>query len=269
MKGSLSKLKSKLESSKVEYFLPLESDSGRHRIGLNAFIGKKVLLRHTGEINCISCGLKTKKSYSQGHCFHCSQKLASCDMCILKPETCHFDQGTCREPKWAQKHCMIPHFIYLSNTSGLKVGITRYSQIPTRWIDQGAVEALAVLKVRDRKTAGLIEVELAKHIADKTNWRALLKGNPESRDLKAAWEVLRPEVEELIQKYEAEVLDRDQQEIEFPVTQFPEKIKSYNLDKEPKIQDILQGIKGQYLIFENGVINMRKYGGYEIEFSTN
>ncbi len=165
-KGTLKKLKgANLEN--VQYHLPV----GDELVDLSPYIGKNITLTHTGNIFCSSCGKKTKKSYSQGHCFVCMKKLASCDMCIMKPETCHFDQGTCREPQWGEDNCMVDHFVYLSNTSSLKVGITRHTQIPTRWIDQGATQGLPILKVKSRLISGLIEVELAKHIADKTNWR--------------------------------------------------------------------------------------------------
>jgi hypothetical protein len=176
--GVLDKMRAILDET-THYFLPV----GDQQIALTPLIGQHISLVHTGNIFCRSCGKKTKKSYSQGHCFVCMKKLASCDMCIMKPETCHFDQGSCREPEWAQDNCMVDHFVYLSNTSSIKVGITRYTQIPTRWIDQGATQGLPIIKVKNRKLSGLIEVELAKHIADKTNWRTLLKGNGEPLDL--------------------------------------------------------------------------------------
>ncbi|GAL30720.1 hypothetical protein JCM19239_4459 [Vibrio variabilis] len=139
--GTLSKMRASLEST-VQYRLPV----GDEEVDLSPLIGKTISLNHTGNIFCASCGKKTKKSYSQGHCFVCMKKLASCDMCIMKPETCHYDEGTCREPEWGEANCMVDHFVYLSNTSSLKVGITRHTQIPTRWIDQGATQGLPILK---------------------------------------------------------------------------------------------------------------------------
>ena len=120
-----------------DYQLPI----GEDKLPLNDVIGKRLTLTYHDKITCSHCGRKTKKSYSQGYCYPCMQKLAQCDMCIMKPETCHYDQGTCREPEWGEQNCMIKHYVYLSNTSGLKVGITRHSQVPTRWIDQGATQA--------------------------------------------------------------------------------------------------------------------------------
>nr|WP_229817380.1 DUF2797 domain-containing protein [Thalassotalea profundi] len=256
----------------VNYQLPV----GDERLALNECIGKTVTLSFNGQINCCHCGRKTKKSYSQGFCFPCMQKLAQCDMCIMKPETCHFDKGTCREPEWGERNCMIPHYIYLANTSGLKVGITRHTQIPTRWIDQGATQALPIFKVSTRLQSGLVEVALAEFIADKTNWRAMLKGNAESINLKEKANELRPLIEGTLAKLNErfgntaiEVLNEEVVELHFPVSEFPQKVTSFNLDKTPTVSGILLGIKGQYLLFDTGVINIRKYGSYQISVSVN
>ncbi|MBQ4838384.1 DUF2797 domain-containing protein [Pseudoalteromonas luteoviolacea] len=269
MQGTLSKLKATL-TNPIQYQLPI----GDQLINLNDYFGQKVTLTFTGNIYCCSCGKKTKKSYSQGHCFVCMKKLASCDMCIMKPETCHYDQGTCREPEWGEANCMIPHYVYLANTSGLKVGITRHTQIPTRWIDQGATQALPIFKVQTRLQSGLVEVALANFIADKTNWRNMLKGiNPEL-DLKQSAQELIPQIQEkldeLAQLFGATAIERLDEEVvdlAFPVEDYPTKISSFNFDKDPSVTGILKGIKGQYLIFDNGVINIRKFTSYEVSFS--
>lgn len=267
MKGTLSKLKSSLVKP-IEYQLPV----GDQLIDLNPLIGKKLTLTHTGNIFCSNCEKKTKKSYSQGHCFVCMRKLASCDMCMMKPETCHHEQGTCREPQWGLENCMIPHTVYLANTSGLKVGITR--QVPTRWVDQGATQALPIFTVQTRQQSGLVEIALAEFISDKTNWRNMLKGNNEEIDLKVKAAELIPQIQakldELAQLYGATAitqLDEEVVELEFPVLEFPTKISSFNFDKNPEVSGVLKGIKGQYLIFDNGVINIRKFSSYEIEVS--
>ncbi|PAJ76034.1 hypothetical protein CJF42_02010 [Pseudoalteromonas sp. NBT06-2] len=267
MKGTLSKLKSSLVKP-IEYQLPV----GEQLLDLNPLIGQKLTLIHTGNIYCSNCNKKTKKSYSQGHCFVCMRKLASCDMCMMKPETCHHEQGTCREPQWGTKNCMIPHTVYLANTSGLKVGITR--QVPIRWIDQGATQALPIFTVQTRQQSGLVEIALAEFINDKTNWRNMLKGNNKEIDLKVAAAELIPQIQskldELAEIYGAtaiEKLDEDIVELTFPVSEFPTKINSLNFDKNPEVSGILKGIKGQYLIFDNGVINIRKFSSYEVEVS--
>ncbi|MGR6859892.1 DUF2797 domain-containing protein [Aliivibrio salmonicida] len=265
--GTLAKMRASLLDGAVQYRLPV----GEKEIELNALIGKTLTLTHTGNIFCCSCGKKTKKSYSQGHCFVCMKKLASCDMCIMKPETCHFAEGTCREPQWGEENCFVDHYVYLSNTSSIKVGITRHTQIPTRWIDQGATQGLPIAKVKNRLISGLVEIELAKLIADKTNWRTLLKGNNEPLALKEAALELLPQVEEAIAKIQAEhgddsveLLDESILDIAFPVNEFPIKIISHNFDKNPEVTGVLNGIKGQYLLFDTGVINIRKFGSYEV-----
>lgn len=269
VKGTLRKLTASLDGQ-VEYSLPV----GEHSVALNPIIGKPLSLHFTGNIYCCSCGKKTKKSYSQGHCFVCMRKLASCDMCIMKPETCHYEAGTCREPAWGEEHCMVDHYVYLSNTSSLKVGITRHTQIPTRWIDQGATQGLPIFRVKTRHISGLIEVALAEHIADKTNWRTLLKGDGEPLDLiqsaRQLIELVEPTIAEVREKYgndAVEVLEDTTTSIRYPVTKHPDKIVSHNFDKQPLVTGILQGIKGQYLIFDTGVINIRKFTAYEVEVS--
>ncbi len=268
MKGTISKLRSSL-SDVVEYHLPIGDES----ISLNPLIGQHIKFTHTGNIFCDACGTKTKKSYSQGHCFKCMKSLARCDMCIMKPETCHYEQGTCREPEWADKFCMTSHYVYLSNTSAVKVGITRGNQLPTRWIDQGATEALPIMKVKTRFISGLIEVEIAKFIADKTNWRKMLKGETIDVDLKAIAKTLldstseaQAEILERFGEDAIEILDEEATAIHYPVDMYPTKISSHNMDKNPEVEGILQGIKGQYLLLDTGVINMRKYTSYEIEW---
>lgn len=269
-KGNLRKMKTELADT-VNYQLVL----GEERVDLGEFMGKDLRMKHTGNIFCSNCGKKTKKSFSQGFCFPCMKKLASCDMCIMKPETCHYAQGTCREPQWGEENCMIDHYVYLANTSGLKVGITRHTQIPTRWMDQGATQALPIFRAKTRHISGLIEVALAQHIADKTNWRAILKGNADDIDLKTIAGQLIPKIAaELaeIQQQQGEdafsLLEEEVVSIQYPVEQFPSKISSFNFDKDPQVAGTLQGIKGQYLMFDTGVINIRKFGSYEVELDT-
>lgn len=253
----------------VQYQLPLDEQ----RIPLNDYIGKNIRLEYLGEIHCVECGRKTKKSYNQGFCYPCFQSLAKCDMCIMKPETCHYTEGTCREPEWGEEFCMQDHYVYLANSSGIKVGITRGTQIPTRWIDQGASEALAIFKVSNRLLSGKIEMVIKKHVSDRTDWRKMLKGSPEHIDLSArrdelikASEKELKEIEQQFGKSEIELLDEKQININFPVESYPEKVKSLNFDKTPEIEGVLLGIKGQYLILDCGVLNIRKFGGYNINF---
>ena len=140
----------------VTYQLPLDEQ----RLPLNGLLGESIRMTFTGEIHCIHCGRRSNKSFNQGYCYPCFSKLAQCDSCIVSPEKCHYFEGTCREPDWADSHCMVDHIVYLANSSGVKVGITRETQLPTRWIDQGAVQALPILRVKTRQQSGLVETAL-------------------------------------------------------------------------------------------------------------
>lgn len=257
--GNILKMKTNLESP-VKYELPI----GDELILMNDFIGKKIKLSFDGQINCISTGEKISKSYNQGYSFRASQKLAACDICIVKPELCHFADGTCREPEWGEANCFQPHIVYLSVSSHLKIGITRQSQVPTRWMDQGATYALPILRVNDRLTSGLIEKEISKTLSDKTNWRKMLQNDVDEINLEDAREGIFEEFADLLDDFDAEDLDEEVVQIDYPVIEYPEKIKSLGFDKMSEIEGTLNGIKGQYLILDCGVLNMRKHQGYFI-----
>lgn len=266
-----------LKAGTIEYTFVLKQD-GVALAGLpsvNEFLGKNLTMEFTGNINCIACHRALKKTFQQGYCFPCAKKLASCDMCILKPENCHFHLGTCREPNWGLSNCFVPHIVYLANSSGIKVGVTRETQVPHRWIDQGAIQALPIMRVQSRIQAGLLEVLIAKHVADKTNWRKMLQGGNDKIDLAAKrnelFFELSSSIQEIASKFkfgQFELLTSESvNEFNYPVLQYPQKISSLCFDKTPKISGTLQGIKGQYLIFDTGVINLRKYTGYEVSIS--
>lgn len=268
--GQMSKMETHLENDeKAQYQLSL----GEESMSMAGQIGHDITLRFMGQITCVNCGRNTKKSYSGGFCFPCSQKLAQCDLCFMKPETCHFEQGTCREPEWGEAVCMQDHIVYLANSSGLKVGITRVGQIPTRWIDQGATQAVPIFLVKTRYQSGLVEVMFKEHVSDRTDWRKMLRGQAETLDLAAERDRLLALCSDQITALKAvhgeesiRVLPAEPvQSIEYPVEQYPTKISSLNLDKTPEVKGVLQGIKGQYLILDTGVINCRKYNGYQVE----
>ncbi len=268
--GQMTKMKSEL-GDPVRYTLPL----GDHRVALNDRIGTPITLRFSGSIHCIHCQRAIKKSFNQGYCYPCFRSLAQCDLCIVKPELCHYDQGTCREPEWGETHCMQPHYLYLANSSGIKIGLTRHSQIPTRWIDQGAIQALPILKVASRFQAGLLEVVFKQHVSDQTQWQRMLKSEPEPVDLIARRDQLlalcEDQIEAIEQRFgpQSQTLLNDAEvvTIHYPVAHYPSTIKSLNFDKTAEISGQLEGIKGQYLIFDCGVLNIRKFGGYQIEIS--
>lgn len=269
MTGVLRKMPTTWVSGKpVHYRLPV----GDERLDLNALIGQRLRLEHSGNIYCLHCGEPTNKSFGQGYCYKHFMALAQNDSCIMSPEKCHYDAGTCREPAWGETNCMQTHYVYLSNASSLKVGITRGGQIPTRWIDQGATQALAIARVTTRQLAGFLEVAFKNHVADKTNWRNMLKGTAEKLDMAAErdrlFDLAKDELTDLVNAHGLTAVQLlthgDVFEFDFPVDRYPEKVSSFNFDKTPQVEGTLEGIKGQYLIFDNGVINIRRFGGYEV-----
>ena len=194
----------------VEYKFILD----RSEIDLPFRLGEEIEIEATGNIHCVSCGVKTPKSYSQGHCFKCFKTKAACDMCIMKPETCHYHLGTCREDSFAHEVCFQPHIVYLANSSALKVGITRLGQMPTRWLDQGATQALPIMQVGSRRLSGQLEIMFGSQVADKTDWRKLLKGEAEPLNLIEIRERL---IEEFAPKIQS-IRDEFSQNLEFNET---------------------------------------------------
>lgn len=254
-------------SDPVEYVLRVGDES----LALNALIGHPISLEFTGTIRCIHCDRSTRKSFGQGHCYPCFKRLAACDSCIVSPEKCHYHEGTCREPEWGESHCMTEHVVYLANSSGVKVGITRASQVPTRWVDQGAITAVPMLRVATRQLAGLVEVACKQHVADRTNWRTMLKGEAPPIDLEAEKRhllgLIQEELAALRQQHGDDAIREVTEEcvsLSYPVQVWPDKVKSHNLDKTPLVTGRLEGIKGQYLMLDTGVINIRKYTAYEV-----
>ncbi|MCD6202210.1 MAG: DUF2797 domain-containing protein [Bacteroidales bacterium] len=246
------------------YYLPLDEQE----IDLNDFIGHNIRITFRHEIHCIHCGRLIKKTYAQGYCYPCFISLPETDVCILRPELCQAHLGISRDMAWSKEHCLQDHFVYLALTSGLKVGVTRKTQVSTRWIDQGADQAIRIAKTPNRHLAGEIEVILKKYMNDKTNWRQMLKGsNPGNHNLVAEMEKALALLPESYRQY---FFEEDQiTHIRYPVLSWPEKIKTVSLDKQDRIEARLTGIKGQYLLFEDGeVLNIRKHGGYVITLST-
>lgn len=261
MKYSL--LLNKMESENtlpVSYFL-YSQDS---RILMNSFLGKEIHIAYQGIINCMHCNREIKKTFFQGYCYPCFSSLPQTDKSVVNPELCEAHNGVSRDMEWAKKNCLVDHYVYLSATSNIKVGVTRHTQIPTRWIDQGAEKAIKLAKTPYRQLAGLIEVELKQYLNDKTNWRKMLTQSiNNSVDLLEKKEEL---IEYLPEEYQYYIEDDDEvYAIEFPVQHYPEKVKSISLDKTNTYSGKLIGIKGQYLLFNDGhVFNVRKHGGYNV-----
>jgi hypothetical protein len=265
--GSLAKMRV-VHEEPVAYFLRdgwHAPDERADELPLNAMLGRALEIRFDGEIHCVACGRATGKTFSQGFCFPCSQSRAAADICMVKPELCHyFDEANpCREEDFARAKCFRPHLLYVSLTSGSKVGITRKANVPARWIDQGAVAAIPLAELPSRREVGLVEHELSQVFADRTHWMRMLKEARPEGDLAGMAERVLDELEEM----GVAELDEDarvEHVFRYPVLVYPRKVKSFNLDKASVAGGVLQGIKGQYLIFDTGVINVRKFSGYRV-----
>ena len=260
-KGNIIKMKTKL-MKKVKYTLSLGEDD----ILMNDLIGKEILFTWNGEIICIACGRNTNKSFAQGFCYPCFIKVPETSECILRPELCQAHEGIARDMEWADKHCLQDHCVYLAISSGLKVGVTRFEQILTRWIDQGAWKAIQLSKTPNRHIAGSIEVILKAYVSDRTQWQRMLKNQLiEGIDLLEEKNKMLNHLPDELKLYLSN--DNKITELNYPVNEYPQKVKSLSFDKIREIEGKLWGIKGQYLIFDDGtVLNIRKHTGYLINF---
>ena len=241
----------------IQYYLVFENSF----LNVNQLLDKNIEISFVG-FQCLNCG-KKKKIFRQGFCYDCFYSSAAVGDWIMKPElsTAHLGIAD-RDLVYEEKVQLQPHIVYLALSSEIKVGVTRKSQVPTRWIDQGANEAISIIEVPNRYLAGITEVALKNHYADKTNWRKMLTNDIESVDLVAERLKLQYLIPTEAQEYF--YLDKnDLYQMEYPVLQFPAKVKSLSLDKTPHFQGKLTGIKGQYLLFEDGtVFNIRGSEGY-------
>lgn len=254
--GSITKLSAAFQSPILYKF-----NIGNSSFELNNHIGKIITIEFSGKINCIECGAKIKKTFMQGFCYPCFIKSPKTSECIFKPHLCRAHKGKSRDMEWSKKYCLSEQYVYLSLTSNLKVGVTRFNQIPTRWIDQGAHHAIKFAKLPNRYLAGMIEIEISKYISDRTKWRSMLKGDYDEVNLISK----KNQISKLLPtKYQKYILnDNNIIDLAYPVSQKLNKIKSINIEKTPNVKGVLTGIKGQYLIIDNlYVLNIRKYTGY-------
>lgn len=260
-KFTLAKYKN-LEDKKLKHY---EYDEIHSEYNLNSLLDKKIKLTFNEEIRCVDCGRLTKKSFNQGSCYSCFLNLASNDMCILKPETCHYHSGTCREPGWGKENCFKKHTLYLANTSGVKVGITKENPITKRWVDQGAMFAIPVMEFENRRDSGLMEIEFGKFITDKTSWQGMISKDSDEKDLFKIRDSLLEKVNPEKLNIPFKMIENPEQiKIDYPIKSYPKKKVTLKPDKLHPIEDTLIGVKGQYLLFKNGVINIRSYGGYYV-----
>lgn len=256
--GVLKKMQTEL-ADQVQYYLLLGDDI----VHMNQLLDKKISLKFEG-YQCLNCG-KDKRIFRQGFCYDCFYESPMTGDWIMKPElsTAHLGQAD-RDLDFEKKVQLQNHIVYLANSSNVKVGVTRKTQIPTRWIDQGAHEAIPILETPNRYLAGVAEVALKGHISDKTNWRNMLMNKIKEVELTEIRSKLKEFLPDETQAYFLEHARKTS--INFPVLQYPGKVKSFNFKKETQYTGVLKGIKGQYLIFEdNTVFNVRNSSGYVVD----
>lgn len=260
--GVLTKMATEF-SKPIQYYLVFENDF----INMNQLLDKTITMQFI-KYQCLNCGLD-KPIYRQGFCKSCFFDVPQAADWVMRPELsmAHLDKED-RDLEYEKKVQLQPHIVYLANSSNVKVGVTRKSQVPTRWIDQGAHEAIEIVEVPNRYLAGITEVALKDHIGDKTNWRTMLKNDIIDKDLVVLRERLKQYIPDEARDYFIE--SNAETNLEFPVNRYPEKPKSLNIIKEHSYTGKLVGIKGQYLIFEDEtVFNIRGNEGLVITISIN
>lgn len=260
--GVLTKMQTE-NGSPIQYYLVFANDF----LHLNQLLDKKVSINFL-RYQCLNCGLQ-KKIYRQGYCYDCFYEIPQAADWVISPEKskAHLNIED-RDLEFEKRVQLQPHVVYLANSSSVKVGVTRKSQIPTRWIDQGAHEAIEIVEVPNRYLAGITEVALKDHVSDKTNWRSMLKNDVTDENL-VEW---RNRLKQFIPAEAAEYYLENNAEtnLQFPVLKYPEKPKSLNLEKNPFFEGVLKGIKGQYLLFEDQtVFNIRGNEGYVVSITVN
>ena len=253
-KGVLKKMITEM-GTPIRYFLNMENDF----LEMNQFLDQKIRMDFAGT-QCLSCGA-SKPIFRQGFCKNCFFEIPSAGDWVMRPELSKAHLGEeDRDLEYEKKVQLQPHWVYLALSSHLKVGVTRKSQISTRWIDQGAHQAVGILEVPNRYLAGVAEVSLKEHFSDKTNWRKMLQNDHGE----VSWEqAINQAIDGLSKDLEPYIIkDSQLTELKFPVLQYPEKVKSLNLEKENSYTGVLKGIKGQYLLFEDEtVFNVRSNEG--------
>ena len=266
--GNLRMMDKELVESQPQYKLPLyDILDPIDQIEMNDLIGQTIRIEYEGYYNSILSGEKMNKSFGEGLTYKEFMESPIASPSIMRPELSEIHNGIAlRDYEWEVKHHLQPHYVYIALTSNFKVGVTRTRNTPYRWIDQGATQAIILAEVPYRQLAGLIEVSLKNHISDKTAWQKMLKGASETDgDIIE----IRDEMANLVPVEYKSYLSSSKtvQVINYPVVQYPEKVKSLKLDREKLIEQKLVGIKGQYLIFEDGVMNVRSHSGARIKFS--
>ena len=260
--GVLTKMQTEF-GTPIQYFLVFDNDF----LNMNQLLNKTITINFIKH-QCLNCK-NDRPIYRQGFCKSCFFEIPQAADWIMRPElsTAHLDKED-RDLEYEKRMQLQPHIVYLANSSNVKVGVTRKSQVPTRWIDQGAHEAIEIVEVPNRYLAGITEVALKDHVSDKTNWRTMLKNEAKDEDLSEWRERLKTHIPEEAKSYFIE--NNTETNLEFPVLHYPEKPKSLNLSKTPQFTGKLAGVKGQYLIFDDDtVFNVRANEGTVVSITMN
>lgn len=180
----------------VHYYLDVENDF----LNLNQLLDRDIEISFEG-YQCLNCG-KAKKIFRQGFCYDCFYESAAVGDWIMKPELSKAHLGIeDRDLAFEKQVQLKPHVVYLALSSNVKVGVTRKTQVPTRWIDQGASKAIEIVEVPNRYLAGITEVALKEYVADKTSWQKMLKNEISEADLFEEREKLKSYIPEEAQPY--------------------------------------------------------------------
>ncbi|MBE98420.1 DUF2797 domain-containing protein [Flavobacterium coralii] len=259
--GVLTKMQTEA-GSPIQYYLVFENSF----LNVNQLLGRDVEINFMG-YSCLNCS-KKKKIYRMGYCYDCFYSIPAAGDWIMRPElsTAHLDVAD-RDLEYEKRVQLQPHVVYLACSSDLKVGVTRKTQVPVRWIDQGACSAMPLVEVPNRYLAGITEVALKQHLGDKINWKKMLLNQVTDFDLATKRQEMRTYLPHEVKEFFDSTPER-LYVLEYPVLQYPAKIKSLNLVTTPVYSGKLIGIKGQYLIFEDGtVMNVRAYEGFSVQIN--
>jgi len=259
-KGVLKKMITE-QAEPIRYFLNFENDL----VELNQFLDQKVKIDFV-RTECLNCHA-SKTIFRQGFCQTCFFEIPLAGDWVMRPELskAHLGQED-RDLEYEKKVQLQPHIIYLALSSHLKVGVTRKTQIPTRWIDQGAHEAMTIIEVPNRYLAGIGEVALKEYFSDKTNWRKMLQNEITPVKWEEAFKKSIECLPKELDSYKGTI--QSLEKIFFPVQYYPSKVNSLNLQKSAVYEGKLIGIKAQYMLFEDQtVFNVRSNEGQRVKLS--
>ena len=271
--GTLQRMRASHDSPVSYWLADAAADAGPdpRTEPVNPLVGREVAILWTGRVNCLSCGIEVERTWDGRYCFDCFQTRADADQCMMRPQLCHHGDPDhpCRDETFAVERCFVPHALYVSLTSDVKVGITRRTNLPGRWIDQGAVEAMTLAIFPSRRAVGLVEHALAADFRDRTHWMRMLRSSEPEGDLDAV------AVQVIARLHELEVEgiqapeDRTRCRFEYPVDIYPERVRSLRLERVTEVRGVLRGVKGQYWYFEDGVVNIGRHSGFHVEVRAN